>query len=402
MIQSTVFSVCAQNEFGICKSSGYVEVATQGTLLIVNHKADQCLDTASASHSHLLQQTSVGALPTPMSQGVRRSASITRTTVHTMTFVSRSASMPRDKDESEEPTTPTQASMERSASERPSTPLAVQQQQMPQAPQFIIPLPPQLLVACDARLVLATEVACEPPANFSWFINGEAIRAANASQMHWTQGANQSSLVLEPPIRCETYVVKAQNSNGEAKSETTLVDENSEAAQIRGKRMGSVEAGSRRVENITTIVKTDVEREMIAGDSDSDESAGDTVSLSTYPNSDIHCRFAFTRQQTFHPTSKLKPRPHSQPSTSPSLQAEFMKPLKSKSSWNQSATSLKNPCSFNCLRPNSFNFPKTSRWSFKSACLLIHQQPSDSTTRTSNWKTRQLLKLMTSQSTTLL
>lgn len=132
------------------------------------------------SHSHLLQQTSIGALPTPQAQGIRRSASITRTTVHTMTFVSRSSSMPREKEASdeEEPTTPTQEQPERSMSERPSTPLALQQ--VPQAPQFIIPLPPQLLVACDARLVLATEVACNPPANFSWFKNGEHIPAQAA------------------------------------------------------------------------------------------------------------------------------------------------------------------------------------------------------------------------------
>jgi hypothetical protein len=195
-----------------------------------------------------------------------------------MTFVSRSSSMPREKELSEERATPTPEGIERSASERPATPLTLQQ---PKAPQFVIPLPPQLLVACDARLVLATEVTCEPPANFSWLINGKSIPKStpNASQMHWTEGSNQSSLVIEPPVKCANYACLAQNANGEARSQTHLVDENSEeAAQIHGKHVGSTEVTPRLLENITTIVKTDVERELIEGDSDSDDSAADTVS----------------------------------------------------------------------------------------------------------------------------
>lgn len=93
-------------------------------------------------------------------------------------------------------------------------------------------MPPQLLVACDARLVLATEVVCKPVANFSWFINGQAI-GDGSQRMRWTEGANQSSLVLEPPIQCADYVCRAQNVNGEAQTETQLVDERSEeAAQV--------------------------------------------------------------------------------------------------------------------------------------------------------------------------
>lgn len=243
------------------------------------------LDTALTSHSHLLQQTSAGALTDSSLQGIKRSASITRTTVHTMTFVSRSSSMPREKELSEERSTPIPEGIERSASERPSTPLVFKQQQ-PKAPQFVIPLPPQLLVACDARLVLATEVACEPSANFSWFINGKSIPKStpNASQMHWTEGSNQSSLVIEPPVKCADYSCLAKNTHGEARSETHLVDENSEeATQIHAKRLGSTEATPRLLENITTIVKTDVERELIEGDSDSDDSAADTVSHNEIP-----------------------------------------------------------------------------------------------------------------------
>lgn len=103
--------------------------------------------------------------------------------------------------------------------------------------------------------------------------------------MHWTEGANQTSLVLEPPIQSADYTCLAQNLNGEARTETRLIDESSdEAAQLRAKRLGSAEPGSRLIENVTTIVKTDVERELIRGDSDSDDSAADTVSYSIVKN----------------------------------------------------------------------------------------------------------------------
>lgn len=178
-------------------------------------------------------------------------------------------------------TTPLADTYNRSYSEQPSTPTEAGVRQ-PQAPHFIIPLPPQLLVACDARLVLATEVTSETPALFKWFADDLEIPAniQALSSTHWTSGQNQSTLVLEPPIKCQQYTCLAQNQHGETRTETHLVDEKSEeAAQIRTKHAGGTEASSRLLENITTIVKTDVERELIRGDSDSDDSAADTVRI---------------------------------------------------------------------------------------------------------------------------
>ena len=58
------------------------------------------LDSGTATHSHLLAHSARSPLPEPQSASssaasVRRAASITRTTVHTLTYVTRSASVPR-------------------------------------------------------------------------------------------------------------------------------------------------------------------------------------------------------------------------------------------------------------------------------------------------------------------
>jgi hypothetical protein len=126
--------------------------------------------------------------------------------------------------------------------------------------------------------------------------------------MHWTSGGNQSTLVLEPPVECQHYACVAQNTYGEARSETQLVDENSEeAAQLRVERLGSTEPSSRLLENITTIVETNVERELIPGDSDSDDEADDMVRI--YSAADVPSEGGDAQATTPQPTFEEPPPP---------------------------------------------------------------------------------------------
>ncbi|KAI6211373.1 Immunoglobulin I-set domain protein [Aphelenchoides besseyi] len=120
-------------------------------------------------------------------------------------------------------------------------------------------------------------VRAQPEAEFAWDVDGNAIKR-NDEIFEIRNDINRSTLIVQPPIAEATYGLTARNENGESRTQSHVVDENSdEAANIRA----AASAGSSRLrENITTIVKTDVERELVeAEDDDADPDAIDTVRI---------------------------------------------------------------------------------------------------------------------------
>jgi hypothetical protein len=71
----------------------------------------------------------------------------------------------------------------------------------PQAPQFLVELPAQLLVAPNMRLVLSTEVTANPQADFSWTRDGDEIKTQADEKVRVRADANRATLVVEPPVK---------------------------------------------------------------------------------------------------------------------------------------------------------------------------------------------------------
>lgn len=76
------YTVVAQNKYGASKSSGYIEIRK---------------DSFTPTHLHLLRSCEVAA-PLLLTGIGKRASSITRTTVHTSTYVHRSSSVPISPD----------------------------------------------------------------------------------------------------------------------------------------------------------------------------------------------------------------------------------------------------------------------------------------------------------------
>uniref|UniRef100_A0A1I7RN68 Immunoglobulin I-set domain protein n=1 Tax=Bursaphelenchus xylophilus TaxID=6326 RepID=A0A1I7RN68_BURXY len=235
------YSVVAQNEAGIAKSSGYVEVSQ---------------DASAVPHPHLLRSLG-GKAPLPAAQSPRRAASITKTTVHSVTYVSRSNSLPRNEpiDESPEARLVRQSmTPERFGAATAATVYA---------PKFVQELPSQIFHKTGDRLVIKAQVMAQPAAEFQWNFNGKLL--SNRDGVSIVNTENESLLSIEPPLPCGSYDVIATNFTGSAMQQIIVYNEDSEEAKI----LKQYEK-PRVVENITTLVRTDVQRESLINHSDED------------------------------------------------------------------------------------------------------------------------------------
>ncbi|CAD5224137.1 unnamed protein product [Bursaphelenchus okinawaensis] len=249
------YSVVAQNEAGIAKSSGYVEISKDATMV---------------PHSHLLRSRGKAALPGGSSP--RRSASITKTTVHSVTYVSRCNSLPRNEPIDETP--------EARLSRQSMTPEKTGPQMgiSVYAPKFVPELPSQLFQAKDEKMVITAHVLAQPTAEFYWNYNGKP--AINSDTVKVTHEDNQSTLTIEPPVLFGTFDVIATNVAGSAMNQIIVYDKESEEAKLLAKA-----DRPKVVENITTLVRTDVQREAII--SHSDEDSDDTFVIYTADEEDV-------------------------------------------------------------------------------------------------------------------
>lgn len=201
-------------------------------------------------------------LPLPAGEGSRRSASITKTTVHSVTYVTRSNSLPRQEPIDESP----EARLLRK-SETPERSGSGQHQ----APRFLKELEPQILAAPDRELVLSAQVGASPDANFQWMINGAPVRSGGQTLI--SSGRNQTTLTVSPPVPCGDYTVIATNAAGSASFQAIVYSAESEEG-----RALKPDERPRIVENFTRLVRTDVQREEIL-DEEGAPDAGDTVCI---------------------------------------------------------------------------------------------------------------------------
>uniref|UniRef100_A0A914C898 Ig-like domain-containing protein n=1 Tax=Acrobeloides nanus TaxID=290746 RepID=A0A914C898_9BILA len=302
--ESGQYTVVAQNEHGVSKCSGYIEVEK---------------DSSSQTHLHLLQshqKTYLAPQPPGAQRGTSNGATLTRQVIETTTYVQRSSSLPRSHGEHQQ-TYETDKHLSTSTNDlRESTfrqsrsPDTKHQGYIPQPPAFVTQLPGEIVISPNEKLVLTAEVNAVPAADIKWDINGfEIRRSKNYSVLNEN---NRSTLVVHPPVKQGRYKVAATNELGKTSFQTLVHTVHTEQNVIQEQHwQQQTQQPPEFIENVT-VVKTSVENEDVLDD-DSDNSSAETVKMNE----------TGSEQGEVRATSSLRIR-----SSSGDRQAEFpQKPL---------------------------------------------------------------------------
>uniref|UniRef100_A0AC35GSH2 Ig-like domain-containing protein n=1 Tax=Panagrolaimus sp. PS1159 TaxID=55785 RepID=A0AC35GSH2_9BILA len=203
--ESGQYTVVAQNEYGIAKSSAFIEVEK---------------DSTNETHLHLLQHQQQRPAPLPTGANISSSVTLPKTKpfpTQPNAATQRSSSLPRtgspeaDKEkvkpksyETETFATISETSTYLTARDRP----------------FINQLPSEITVNPNEKLTLIAEVVAAPPAEIKWNVNGFEIRKSKNYTLENEQ--NKSKLVVHSPVKQGRYSCQARNDMGAVTIGTTV------------------------------------------------------------------------------------------------------------------------------------------------------------------------------------
>uniref|UniRef100_A0AC34F962 Ig-like domain-containing protein n=1 Tax=Panagrolaimus sp. ES5 TaxID=591445 RepID=A0AC34F962_9BILA len=201
------YTVVAQNEYGIAKSSAYIEVEK---------------DSTNETHLHLLQHQQQHA-PLPHGANVSSSKTLPKTKPfpsQSNAATQRSSSLPRtgSPEADKEKVIPKSYETETFATiTETSTYHLIQGKRSssrftPQPPTFINQLPSEITVNPNEKLTLMAEVVAAPPAEIKWNVNGFEIRKSKNYSLENEQ--NKSKLIVHSPVKQGRYTVAARNDMG--------------------------------------------------------------------------------------------------------------------------------------------------------------------------------------------
>uniref|UniRef100_A0A7E4VJ05 Ig-like domain-containing protein n=1 Tax=Panagrellus redivivus TaxID=6233 RepID=A0A7E4VJ05_PANRE len=212
------YTVVAQNEYGIAKSSAFLEIEK---------------DSNVSSHLHLLSQQSYRPAAPPAATRTRGASSTQPFPISTGSTTQRSSSVPRTRSPESAANTRTLAPRSYETESfveidshtitkfaKPPSPSPNDSRFTPQPPAFINQLPAEITVTPNDKLTLTAEVVAAPPAEIKWNVNGFEIRKSKNYSLENVH--NKSTLVVHPPVKLGRYNATARNELGIITMGTTV------------------------------------------------------------------------------------------------------------------------------------------------------------------------------------